>query len=412
MSNDDPKMHLGPDHDLCPSHVDVDGKPFAFCTNHLGHTGPCSYFLSSERADTAIAQLKKEVAALEKLNEAVTSDHIRAVELAYVARGCKSECEADFRDALERIRADVAEASPHEVAALIDSVLLRHPPHGAENPAQTGERSAKVEGTRKGDRWPTVTVFAEAMRAKLEQHRAEKGGREGWWDDDPMGLANRVAEELRELRGALILMSPDPRRVLEEAADVANMAMMVADAAGALEVPAVEAEAEAELPLPTGPRPDSRRLAWLMSGMPKVGRTSVDVHVFDELRAELQAVTRERDGFKQLVPAHAKAMTEAALTIATLTRECETKAEGEPPNLGLFAEFYYLVEWKTGESRSWCRRPGDHKTLEEARTEARKLVRGIGNGAVVQIRHTTTRAVCIVSHYEPTSAVCIVSPRG
>lgn len=45
-----------------------------------------------------------------------------------------------------------------------------------------------------------------------------------------------------------------------------------------------------ELPLPTGPRPDAERLAWIMSGMPKVGRSSVDSDVFDELRAEVDAL--------------------------------------------------------------------------------------------------------------------------
>lgn len=48
--------------------------------------------------------------------------------------------------------------------------------------------------------------------------------------------------------------------------------------------------AEPTLPLPTGPRPDSERLAWIMSGMPAVGRTSVDLHVFNELRAEVDAL--------------------------------------------------------------------------------------------------------------------------
>lgn len=47
---------------------------------------------------------------------------------------------------------------------------------------------------------------------------------------------------------------------------------------------------DSELPLPTGPRPSPDRLAWLLSGMAKVGRTSVDLHVYDELRAEVDAL--------------------------------------------------------------------------------------------------------------------------
>ncbi len=52
---------------------------------------------------------------------------------------------------------------------------------------------------------------------------------------------------------------------------------------------AVEAEGD-ELPLPTGERTSRTNLAWIMSGMPKVGRTSVDIHVFDALRAEVLAL--------------------------------------------------------------------------------------------------------------------------
>lgn len=47
------------------------------------------------------------------------------------------------------------------------------------------------------------------------------------------------------------------------------------------------------LPLPTGPRPSPDRLDWLMSGMAKVGRKTVDIHVFDELRAEVNALRAE-----------------------------------------------------------------------------------------------------------------------
>lgn len=44
------------------------------------------------------------------------------------------------------------------------------------------------------------------------------------------------------------------------------------------------------LPLPTGPRPDPNHLAWILSGMPKVGRLSIDIHIFDSLRAEVNAL--------------------------------------------------------------------------------------------------------------------------
>lgn len=57
-------------------------------------------------------------------------------------------------------------------------------------------------------------------------------------------------------------------------------------------------DGESELPLPTGERATANNLAWIMSGMPKVARTSVDIHVFDYLRAEvnaLQSAAAERE---------------------------------------------------------------------------------------------------------------------
>jgi hypothetical protein len=58
--------------------------------------------------------------------------------------------------------------------------------------------------------------------------------------------------------------------------------------------PAPEAAEDGDtLPLPTGPRPPPDHLAWILSGMPKVGRTSIDIHVFDSLRAELNAAMAE-----------------------------------------------------------------------------------------------------------------------
>jgi len=81
--------------------------------------------------------------------------------------------------------------------------------------------------------WPVVHAFALAMVAKLEQHKPKKGGREGWEEDDPLDLMRRVQQEARELSKAINRSEPD-ETVLAEAADVANMAMMVADAYGAL----------------------------------------------------------------------------------------------------------------------------------------------------------------------------------
>ncbi|MFZ5440494.1 MAG: hypothetical protein ACOZQL_10825 [Myxococcota bacterium] len=82
-------------------------------------------------------------------------------------------------------------------------------------------------------RWPVVREFARAMMRKLDQHAPKRGGREGWQNDDPRALWCRVTEEAGELWNALGL-SGTKQQVLDEAADVANMAMMVADAEGAI----------------------------------------------------------------------------------------------------------------------------------------------------------------------------------
>lgn len=90
--------------------------------------------------------------------------------------------------------------------------------------------------------WPIVDAFAQEMKAKLEANKAKKGVREGqpydddpnvywggWLYDDPLTLYNRIIEEAHELRDA-ILRGASADVVIAEAADVSNMAMMVADA--------------------------------------------------------------------------------------------------------------------------------------------------------------------------------------
>lgn len=88
------------------------------------------------------------------------------------------------------------------------------------------------EALRSFDRWPTVYEFALAMIRKLDQHAPRKGKREGWSNDEPVALLARVCDETVEL--CLSIDETPPARVLDEAADVANMAMMLADACGHL----------------------------------------------------------------------------------------------------------------------------------------------------------------------------------
>ena len=87
------------------------------------------------------------------------------------------------------------------------------------------------------DARPQVIAFALAMEAKLKA-RDERGVR-GWSTAPNTHLLQRLrveAYELQEQCDLLELESPSahPAKVLEEAADVANFAMMIADNAGAL----------------------------------------------------------------------------------------------------------------------------------------------------------------------------------
>ena len=80
---------------------------------------------------------------------------------------------------------------------------------------------------------PEVAAFAKAMEAKLKENDHKGGWNRG--EDTPDELMARLLEEAEELENALHPMRKrDPKRILREAADVANFAMMVADVCGAL----------------------------------------------------------------------------------------------------------------------------------------------------------------------------------
>lgn len=70
--------------------------------------------------------------------------------------------------------------------------------------------------------------WTRAMREKLRRN-AHKGTRKNWTADPPRQLMRRVREEVAELQQAMSFRLT-PEQVYEEAADVANMAFMVADA--------------------------------------------------------------------------------------------------------------------------------------------------------------------------------------
>lgn len=91
---------------------------------------------------------------------------------------------------------------------------------------------------------PEVAAFAQAMEAQLRANDHKPG----WKGIEPDALLDRLREERRELEVAVLQIevyamgncSPANTthyvgRVVKEAADVANFAMMVADVCGGLE---------------------------------------------------------------------------------------------------------------------------------------------------------------------------------
>lgn len=77
----------------------------------------------------------------------------------------------------------------------------------------------------------SVKQFAQAMERKLREND-HKGG---WDETTDACLIERLFEEANELSWAMSRVGdgppPDPHRVVDECADVANFAMMIADKA-------------------------------------------------------------------------------------------------------------------------------------------------------------------------------------
>ena len=80
---------------------------------------------------------------------------------------------------------------------------------------------------------PEVQAFAEAMEGKLRRHDMERG--DSWKEEESLWLLGRLVEEVKELerilgsQNRLAHEAKWARRVLSEAADVGNFAMMIAE---------------------------------------------------------------------------------------------------------------------------------------------------------------------------------------
>ena len=90
---------------------------------------------------------------------------------------------------------------------------------------------------------PEVTTFARCMQHKLDVNkhkddagwkRTPDGSRKGWAGCDMQFLTGKLAEECDELVRAIYVDQPNPDEICKEAADVGNIAMMIADNCGAL----------------------------------------------------------------------------------------------------------------------------------------------------------------------------------
>lgn len=95
--------------------------------------------------------------------------------------------------------------------------------------------------------WPTVDKFAKQMREKLQENE-EKGNDGAWHSSSVESLLDRLKEEVEELekvihqrnhlpmnfKNAQALHEEMTKEIVREAADVGNMAMMIADVVGGL----------------------------------------------------------------------------------------------------------------------------------------------------------------------------------
>ncbi|WP_398457459.1 hypothetical protein [Sphingomonas albertensis] len=86
--------------------------------------------------------------------------------------------------------------------------------------------------------WQEVRPEVRAFALLMEKQLKANDHKSGWKDDDPKALIGRLIDETHELIDVANTPATRPRAALkrmgQEAADVANFAMMIADVCGAL----------------------------------------------------------------------------------------------------------------------------------------------------------------------------------
>lgn len=95
--------------------------------------------------------------------------------------------------------------------------------------AELSEALEKARAVLRGDA-PTTPAIREEVRwfaVEMERKLRQNDWRGGWADSHPDWLLDRLREETRELDAAV--QAGRPNKIIDEAADVANFAMMIAD---------------------------------------------------------------------------------------------------------------------------------------------------------------------------------------
>lgn len=113
-----------------------------------------------------------------------------------------------------------------------------HPLVSSDGPAPSDRAAAEGDGAR-GEVLPEIAAFARVMDAKIKGHNIDRG-EYGWRTASPARLMEWLDRYVEALRDAVTLpsLARDPAKVTSKAANIANLAMMIADVAGDLDAAA------------------------------------------------------------------------------------------------------------------------------------------------------------------------------